>query len=285
MADYPLIESYLDIVSRRLEFRRDAADLRDELADHLLESTRRSELFGADVVSAQQSTLDRFGDPAILAAMLAAVPTKGIDMVNALSRSAGILSLLAVALWVAVIFAGPAGLVSYFDRSWSEEEFLWQSIVQAAAVLVTGVALVGLNLRVAGRVDALTGVVIGALAFALPISFGFAWFFVGWGLYVAVALAITIARLARTPVVNTLIVALLLVTVPILLTLASLLGFQFMASEEAGLSTLEMSRIELIEFIVQGAISALLAVGFALLGFRLRSTDPVMPARESTMVA
>lgn len=286
MAEYPLIERYLDTIAGRLEHRSDAADLRDELADHLLESTLRAHNSGLSAEAAQQSTLDRFGDPNLVATALAAVPTKGIDMVHTLSRSAGILSLIVVALWLAVIFAGPTGLVNYFDRTLSDDEYLWQSSIQAAAVLVTGVALVALNVRVAGRVDALTGVVIGTMLFALVISFLFAWFFVGWGVYLAAGLAITIARMARTSPVSAPVAALLLFVVPILLTFASLAGLQLTAGEGTGqLTSLDQSRIELILFIVQGAISALLAAGFAILGVRLRGTTPPVPERETAIAA
>ena len=136
VASYVLIDSYLDVVAQRLAYRKDAADLRDELADHLLESADKAERSGLDVESAQQSTLDRFGDPQLVAAMLAAVPTKGIDMVHVLSRSAGILAIIAAALWLTLIFFGPFGLVDYLDSTWSTDEYAVQSLVQTLTVVV-----------------------------------------------------------------------------------------------------------------------------------------------------
>lgn len=271
MAEYALIDSYLDLVTRRLEHRTDAADLRDELADHLFESTDRARARGLDPDTAQRSTLDRFGDPTLVAAMLAAVPTKGIDMIHALGRATGILSLVASALWVAVIFGGSFGLVNYLDRTWSTDEYFLQSIVQGLAVLVTGGAMIGLNLRVANRVDALTGVVIAAAILAFFFSFVLAWAFLAWGVYFAAALAVTIARSTREPGVNGFVTALLLVIVPVLLLIGSFAGLQALVSEASQpLNSIVERQLELAMFSGSGAISVLLAAGFAALGLRLR---------------
>lgn len=281
MAEYALIESYLDTVSRRLEYRSDRDDLRDELADHLLEATDRAHLRGLDLDAAQQSTLHRFGDPTVVAALLAGVPTKGIDMIHTLNRSAGTVALLAAALWLAAIFAGSFGLIDYLDHTSGSDGYLWQSIVQSAAVLVTSAALIGLNLRSAGRVDALTGVVIAACTTALALSFVFAWAFLAFGTFLAAALAITIARMATAATRS--VRALLLVIVPTVLVAASFVGLQLAATPEHTFTSVEQSRLDFGMFASYSVIALLLAAGLVLLGLRTRQTTVFLP--QPTAVA
>ena len=278
MAEYALIDSYLDVVSRRLEYRPDAVDLRDELADHLLESATRAIAAGLDRESAQRSTLDRFGDPNIVAGMLAAVPTKGIDMVHTLGRSAGILALVSAALWVIVIFA---------DTSTSEGEVLWQGIVQAIAVLATGVALVALNLRSSNRMDALTGVVLVAAFMAFLASFFVPWFFLAWGMYLAAALAISIARLSGDPAAKGIVSALLLVIAPLMLMVGSLVGLQALGLDAAAgdPTSRDIAQAGLVTLLGAGVIALVLAVGFAVMGLRLRGATSVMSAKEPAAFA
>ncbi len=286
MAEYALIDSYLDVVSRRLEYRPDVVDLRDELADHLLESANRAIAAGLDRESAQRSTLGRFGDPNIVAGMLAAVPTKGIDMVHTLGRSAGMLALVSAALWIVVIFAGSYGLVDYLDRTWSTDEYMWQSIVQTLAVVSTSVTLVALNLRHSHRLDALTGVVLAAAVIASLVSFGFAWAFLLWGTYLAVALAVTVARLRGEPEVRGVVSAALLIVVPVLLVIGSFFGLQTLVSEEgAPFTSLVERQIDLAMFIGTAVIAVLLATGFALMGLRLRAATSVMSVKEPAAFA
>ena len=287
MAEYALIDSYLDVVSRRLEYRPDAVDLRDELADHLLESATRAIAAGLDRESAQRSTLDRFGDPNIVAGMLAAVPTKGIDMVHTLGRSAGILALISAALWVIVIFAGPFGLVSYLDTSTSEGEVLWQGIVQAIAVLATGVSLVALNLRSSNRMDALTGVVLVAAFMAFLASFFVPWFFLAWGMYLAAALAISIARLSGDPAAKGIVSALLLVIAPLMLMVGSLVGLQALGLDAAAgdPTSRDIAQAGLVTFIGAAVIALVLATGLGVMGMRLRAATSVMSVKEPAAFA
>jgi hypothetical protein len=286
MAEYALIDSYLEVVSRRLEHRSDAVDLRDELADHLLESTDRARARGLDRESAQRSTLDRFGDPHIVAGMLAAVPTKGIDMVHTLGRSAGVLALISAALWIVVIFAGLYGLIDYLDRTWSTDEYMWQSIVQTLAILSTSVTLVAANLRHSHRLDALTGVVLAAAVVATLVSFGFGWAFLSWGIYLAVALAVTVARLSGEPEVRGIVSAALLIVVPVLLVIGSFFGLQALVSEaDAPLTSLVERQIDLGMFIGTAVIAVLLASGLAVMGLRLRAATALLSVKEPAAFA
>jgi lysylphosphatidylglycerol synthetase-like protein (DUF2156 family) len=272
VADYALIEEYLDIVSRRVAHRRDALDLRDEVADHLLESVDVALAAGLDRDFAQRTALDRFGDPHIVAGMLAAVPTKGIDMIATLTRTAGALLVTAAVAWILVIVMGPNGLVDYLDQTWSVAEYNVQAVAQGLAVALTGLALVAVNVRVANRVDALSGVVIVAMVLTLLLALALAWSFLSWGVYLAAALAITAARVGNTGAGAGIVSVLLLWVVPISLVVGSLLSVQFFAAQgSVPLSSADEKAAELVMFAVSGVISALLAAGLAVLGFRLRA--------------
>ncbi len=270
MADYALIDNYLDVVTHHLSHRPDHDNLRDELADHLLESTDRAREQGMDGDSAQRQTLERFGDPSTVAALLAEVPTKGIDMIHTLGRAAGALALLAAVLWLVVILAGSFGLIHYLDNSWTQVEYLWQSIVQATAVAATSLALVGFTLRSVGRVDALAAIVIASCAFAFALSFAFAWAFLGWGTFLGVALAVTIARMSQTA--SRSVRALLLVLAPLVLVIGSFVRLQ-LAVRDGQFTSLDQSRIDLALFIAYAAVALVLAAGFALLGVHMRRTS------------
>jgi hypothetical protein len=270
MADYTLIDTYLDVVGRRLAHRSDANDLHDELADHLFESAERAEKGGLDGESAQRATLDRFGDPHVVAALLAAVPTKGIDMVHTLGRSAGILTLGAAALWLGVVLFGPFGLVGYLDPSWSTNGYVVQRTVQGVAVVVSGLAFVAQNLRVAHRVDGLGGLVIGAMLIASVLAVGFSWMFFSWGVYFAVGLAITISQAGRERVGRGAVPALLLVIAPILLVAGSLAALQMTgAIGDRPLTSVAFQQLNSALLVANVFVCLALAVGFALLGARL----------------
>ncbi|MGK2853834.1 MAG: permease prefix domain 1-containing protein [Microbacteriaceae bacterium] len=272
MADYALIEEYLDVVSRRLAHRRDAIDLRDELADHLLESVDVALAGGVDREFAQRIALDRFGDPHIVAGMLAAVPTKGIDMIATLSRAAGAFLISAAVAWILVIVLGPTGLVGYLDQTWSVAEYTLQALAQGIAVALTGLALVAVNVRVANRVDALTGVVIVAMVLTLLIAFVFAWSYLAWGGYLAAALAITAARVARTEAGAGIVSVLMLWVVPTSLVVGSLLSIQFLAFQgSVPLTSADERTAELVMLVAGGVVYALIAAGMGVLGFRLNA--------------
>ena len=63
MAEYALIDGYLDTMRTRVRWRRDVDDLVAEMEDHLYSTVERFEARGTDTQLAQRQTLDRFGDP------------------------------------------------------------------------------------------------------------------------------------------------------------------------------------------------------------------------------
>ncbi len=270
MAQYALIDAYLDSLSDRLSHRRDALDLRDEVADHLYQSVEISTAEGIEEESAERMTLDRFGDPHLVAALLAAVPQKGIDMISTLSRAAGPLTLIAALGWVAVIIAGPSGVVAYFDRSWSTDEYLASTLPLGIAVLATGLALIALMVRATARIDAFGGIVIASMSIALVGSVLFAWAYFAWAIYLAVGLAVAIARTDRASETRGIASALLLVVVPTLLVAGSMLSIQGLSPDATvGWTSLNVAQFELALVGITSAVWALLAAGLAIVGVRL----------------
>ncbi len=110
MANYPLIRDYILAFDAAVPPRPDVADLRDELTDHLIEAVDRLCASGIDLESAQHSALDRFGEPAVFAGMIIAVPAKGNTMYTFFTRGAGYFAFTAAALWVAAAAAIPFAL-------------------------------------------------------------------------------------------------------------------------------------------------------------------------------
>lgn len=270
MAEYALIDAYLESLGEQLTHRRDALDLRDEIADHLYLSVETSTARGVDVSQAERTTLDRFGEPHLVAALLAAVPQKGIDMISTLSRAAGPLTLIAALAWVAVIIAGPSGFVAYFDRTWSTDEYLFSALPMGLAVLATGIAVIALMVRATGRLDALVGIVIASMVVALALSVLFAWAYFAWAVYLAVGLAVGIARAERTAEARGIASALLVIVVPALLVVGSMLSILGLSPDATvGWTSLNVAQFELAMLAITSGVWALLAAGLAIVGVRL----------------
>ncbi len=66
MAEYALIDGYLDAFRTQVRWRRDVEDLVAEVGDHLYSTVERFEARGTDPRLAQRQTLDRFGDPDLM---------------------------------------------------------------------------------------------------------------------------------------------------------------------------------------------------------------------------
>lgn len=286
MADLALIDAYLDSMSARLSHRRDALDLRDEIADHLYLSVERRRAAGLDGESAQRATLDRFGDPQLVATLLATVPQKGIDMISTLSRAAGVLTLIAAACWIAVILAGPSGLIQYLDRTWSTDEYFVSTLPLGLAVLATGVALVSTMVRTTPRIDSLTGVVITTMSIALVLSVLFAWAYLAWAPYLAAGLAVGIARTERARETRGIASVLLVVVVPVLLVLGSMLSIQLLAAEPVpAWTSLNLAQAELATFAITAGVWAILAAGLTVVGVRLVAQYAGSPNSRPSAVA
>ncbi len=107
MAEYVLIDGYVDTLRTRVRWRRDVDDLVAEVEDHLYSTVERLEATGTDTQLAQRKTLDRFGDPDLMADAFASTPRGGIAVPTKFTKTAGLAALVAAALWLgAILFGG-----------------------------------------------------------------------------------------------------------------------------------------------------------------------------------
>ena len=100
VADYALIDGYLESMRSSIRWRRDLDDVIAEIEDHLISATERFEARGSDRVNAQQRTLDEFGDPKVLAVAFASTPTGGIAVPTTFTKSAGLFAILSAVAWI-----------------------------------------------------------------------------------------------------------------------------------------------------------------------------------------
>ena len=103
MAEYVLIDGYLDAFRTQVRWRQDVEDLVAEVGDHLYSTVERFEAHGTEAQLAQRQTLDRFGDPRLMADAFASTPRGGIAVPTKFTNTAGFAGIAASALWVAAV--------------------------------------------------------------------------------------------------------------------------------------------------------------------------------------
>lgn len=114
MADYTLIDEYLGRLRRETRWLRDADEIADEVADHLVEAVDRRTARGVDRLTAQRGALTEFGDPGLVGHAFASSRTGGAAMPTQFTRTAGYALIASAVLWVAgwasllVAWAGPS---------------------------------------------------------------------------------------------------------------------------------------------------------------------------------
>ncbi len=147
MAEYVLIDGYLDTMRTRVRWRRDVDDLVAEMEDHLYSTVERFEARGTDTQLAQRKTLDRFGDPDLMADAFASTPRGGIAVPTKFTKTAGLFAIVASALWVVSIAIFWLDQAS--DGNGNTGYFIWSINVVVAGAL-TLVATIGLRRRLGG---------------------------------------------------------------------------------------------------------------------------------------
>jgi hypothetical protein len=177
MARYALIDGYLDTMRTEIRWRRDLDDLVSEMEDHLYSAVEHLLARGVETDAAQRSTLDRFGEPKVLAAVYASTDSGGLAVPTRNSRRAGTLAFISAGFWL--IAAAIYTLDDAFN-DWSQADY----ILFSAAILVAGVvgllAMIGVSRRLGGLgVSGMIGlgitglgVVASFIAWALPLWMG-----------------------------------------------------------------------------------------------------------------
>jgi hypothetical protein len=188
MAQYILIDGYLDSLRTSVRWRRDHDDIVAEVEDHLYSAVEQSEARGIDSMLAQQHTLERFGDPDVLATAFASTPQGGLAVPTQFTKTAGTVALVSAAAWFFAL-AGFWLASSFPDRAagTDPDQFILDGqtgsfLVATMALLAGGalmvVTMVGLYRR-HGGLGALGMVGLAVTGLGVATSF-FWWAFVVW---------------------------------------------------------------------------------------------------------
>lgn len=198
MADYTLIDDYVGTLRGRVTWRRDIDDVIAEIEDHLHSAVARFEARGSDHREAQRRTLERFGDPAVLAVAFASTPEGGIAVPTTFTRTSGTLAIIGAGLWL--VFAAMQLLATWAERLVGRWEGIPQVMFGIATLALVGAAwltvvlLIGLQRRHGGL--GLLGTVGIVLAGVGAIASIMSWALTIWGslLLLGTALVVIAAR-------------------------------------------------------------------------------------------
>jgi len=185
MPEPDLIDSYLGELRRSLRTRPDVDDVVAEVQDHLREAADRLQATGVPRLEAERSTIERFGQPALLATAFTLTSTGGLAMPTTLTRAAGAVAVATACCW---LIAGAAHWwASELFAPFSTDRYAIFGALTFAALVGTLVVLAGVLLR-AGRKDLMVAALVLGGVLAALFAF-FSWMWPVWGLIVAVALA------------------------------------------------------------------------------------------------
>jgi hypothetical protein len=195
MANYGLIDAYLDDLVVALRWHRHADDIIAETDDHLRCAVERriggGIGGGIDAEAAQRDVLEGFGDPALVARAFATTRSGRLALPTRSTRDAGVLAFVSAGLWVAVPVVWHLGgwLYDRLDDGTSAAD----EVGSNAQLLVIGVMAMTL-LGAAATLLATTlilrerhggfglGGTVGIAATALGAAASlFGWFLIGWG--------------------------------------------------------------------------------------------------------
>lgn len=210
MARYALIDGYLDAMRTKIRWRGDLDDVVAEMEDHLYSTVEHMLARGTEPDAAQRATLDRFGDPTVLATAYASTDRGGMAVPTRFTKTAGVLAKIAAVLLVGLPIAWT--LTVYLEEltgSWDFVEVMVFSVggmgtLMPAALLIV-LTMVGLLQRHGGFgwlgliAVALAG--IGAAATFIP------WLIFGWGALLGggmLLMALLVLRRGIAPVLPTL---------------------------------------------------------------------------------
>jgi hypothetical protein len=133
VAEYALIDGYLDAFRTRVRWRKDIEDLVAEVEDHLYSTVERFEARGTDTHLAQRKTLDRFGDPDLMAEALASTSRGGIAVPTKFTVTAGTAAVAGAALWVAAAVYGAFAI--RLDTEWLPSYLFFVVLVVGASAM------------------------------------------------------------------------------------------------------------------------------------------------------
>ena len=177
MARYALIDGYLDTMRSEMRWRRDLDDVVYEMEDHLYSAVEHLVTRGTKPTDAQRTTLDRFGEPKVLAAVYASTNNGGLAVPTRTTRRAGTFAFIAAGAWLAA--AAAFVLETTFADQWQAYYGAFSALILVGGVF-TLLAMVGVGKRLGGLgavgIIALAiaglGVAASLIAWAVPFWMG-----------------------------------------------------------------------------------------------------------------
>lgn len=175
MANYTLIDEYIGALRRETRWLRDAEDIAEEVADHLLEAVERRIARGADLWTAQKRVLTEFGDPKVVGRALVSSRTGGAAMPTQFTRRAGYALIASALLWIGGGAIQYASDVAERTRPWEglpQTLYMIGAIVLVLAGLLGSAGILGVNRRhggalgLRGRIGFWLFLIAGVTAFA-----------------------------------------------------------------------------------------------------------------------
>lgn len=214
MASYDLIDQYLDALRATLVWRADVDDLVEEVQDHLIEATDRAVASGQDAHAAQRSSLDRFGDPAVVARAFATTRRGGLEVPTTATRSSGAAALAGAAAWAFVVLVTAGQAVTSGSDDDSLAVFLVLALGVTTAGMLTAVTLFFLWDRHGRSLGAIGTAGLAVATLGVVISFGIAWAVPLWMSVQGAGLVLVAIALLRRHQVPVLPVAVLGLAMP-----------------------------------------------------------------------
>lgn len=279
MAQYAMIDGYLDTMRTEIPWLRDLDDVVSEMEDHLYSTVEGMLATGLEPDTAQRETLERFGEPKILAGLYASSNSGGIAVPTKTTKQAGTLALVAAAFWLAAAALYWIDTVNDLggDSETHISYLLWAGLVGVAGVLGLFV-MVALGKRHGGFGAAgLIGLAIASLGVLLSILF--TWGTPGWMSLLGVGYLITGIKMwspGLAPKGSTVLFAAGMPIGVIALVVANVLEFGWVDRHGDHPAAF-------ITGLVVGL--TLTAIGLIGIGLWLRSEDPVDTSTDTTLTA
>jgi len=192
MADYLLIDGYLELLRSHLRFRSDVDDLIAEAADHLCSTHDRLVFRGTETLEAERIALGLFGQPDLVARAMSGSPSGGLAVPSDSTIQAGSLAIWGGVLWLfAVVAWWPAGAIAPWgelDRNFTAILWIvgWCALMGALVLTFNTVGALHTRHGGLGRIGTM-GMILTGLAVIAGMP---AWVFLGWGFALALGLGL-----------------------------------------------------------------------------------------------
>ncbi len=209
MGNFALIDSYLDTLRRSVGWRPDADEVVAEVEDHLLIAVEREIAVGSDVLAAQRSSLERFGEPRLVSRAFASTSSGGVAVPTHLTRRAGLFGMIGSGLLLLMIVIAQIEQIPLLERNGMQPDEILPGLLVMAISLgsFAGIATLawglvtrhGGALGVWGKIGLLLSV-LAALVMAMPWLIGPASIVGGIG---SLLIGITMLREGMAPTIPT----------------------------------------------------------------------------------